>query len=602
MQTPSISLRTLAMFSALTGLAVLPSCDLARMLKKAKDQQLVVNPSPLELHGDSVNFDLTLTLPTKMLKPNKTYALSPNYLYGDQRQIIGEIAFKGNDYPTSNEKEPKASKRFSFPYKGASMDRGDLVFVGIASNISGKSKETSDISFGHKGLITTSRLVRDVFYASYADHGYNDQEEFNPTTVRFFFEQGKDKLRDVEIKGDRGKLLNAFISKKNPTRTVIITGSHSPEGREVRNYALSEGRAKAIEKFYRDLMKKYNYKLKADSIKFITRSLVQDWQPFRDSLAKYNGISDEQKMQVYQILDQGGSDFIGTEQKIAELPFYSKIFLDVYPKLRNANTEILDLKPKKSEGQITAYANEIIEGKRNKEALTEAEFFYAAAKTPVLAERQKLYQNATKLMNSWKAHNNLAAVYIEQATKTTGADRSKLADQAITSLEIAKGLKEDPTVLANLGAAYMLKGNLGKAGENLTRAGQLRPDDATRRNINSMKGALLIRLGKYPSAVVALADGNEQDLVSYNRGLANLLARNFDAAQSAFEEAIAQNNKLAVAHYGLAVVGARKKDEGLMVRGLRAAIQADDNLRARAVNDLEFQQYAGADAFKNAIK
>jgi tetratricopeptide (TPR) repeat protein len=583
-------------------LLVLPGCDLARMLKKAKDQTVTVVPTTLELHGDSVAFDVQVSLPTKMLKPNKIYALSPNYMYGDQRLILGEIVFKGNDYPMSDEKEPKSAKRFSFPYKGSAMDRGDLVFVGIASNIGGKQKQTTDISFGNKGVITTSRLVRDVFYASYADHGYNDQEEFTPSTVKFYFEQGQDKLRDVEIKGDRGKLLGAFIAAKNPTRTVIITGSHSPEGREVRNYALSEGRAKAIEKFYRDLMKKYTYKLKADSIKFVTRSLVQDWKPFKDSLVKYNGLTTEQKAQVFTIIDGSTADFATTELELAKLPFYNQLLNEVYPKLRTANTEILDLKAKKTEAQISIYANEIVEGKRDIASLNEAEFFFAAAKTPVLDEKKRLYQSATKLRNSWKAHNNLAAVYIEQAMKLSGTDRIALADKAITSLEIAKGLKEEPTVLANLSAAYLLKGNTAKAAENISRAGQLRPDDVTRRNINSMKGALLIRLGKYPAAVAALAEGNSQDLVSYNRGLANLLAKNYDAAQSALEEALAVNPNLAVAQYALAVTGARKKDEALMERGLKAAIKLDDNLRARAVNDLEFMNYFGADNFKNAIK
>lgn len=595
------SLRLLSLVGATASMLTLTGCDLARMLKKAKDQTVVVNPSPLELNGDSVAFDLTVTLPTKMLKPNKIYAIQPHYLYGDQRLIVGELAFKGNDFPASNDKEPKLARRFSFPYKGANMDRGDLVFVGIASNIGGKQKQTSDISFGNKGLITTSKLVKDVYYATYADHGYNDQEEFTPTTVRFYFEQGSDKLRTVETKGDRGKYLNAFIAKKNPTRTVIITGSHSPEGREVRNYALSEGRAKAIETYYRELMKKYSYKLKADSIKFVTRSLVQDWKPFRDSLAKYNGLTEEQKQQVYNLIS-GSADFVSTEAEIAKLPFYDKIYTEVYPKLRTANTEILDLKPKKSEAQISIYANEIVDGKRKVEDLNEAEFFYAAAKTPVLSEKERYYKSATKLHNSWKSHNNLAATYIEQAQKLTGTDRVGLADKAITSLEIAKGLKEEPTVLANLAAAYILKGNYQKAAENLARASQLRPDEATRRNINSMRGAIMIRAGKYGPAVIALGDGNSQELVSFNRGLANLLAKNYDAATSALNEALGLNPKLAVAHYALAVVAARTKNEAALATSLKEAIKLDDNLRARAVADLEFMQYFGAEAFKNAIK
>jgi hypothetical protein len=46
---------------------------------------------------------------------------------------------------------------------------------------------------------------------------------------------------------------------KNVTRTVTITGTHSPEGAERINTKLSEERAAAIEKFYRAQMKKYDY-------------------------------------------------------------------------------------------------------------------------------------------------------------------------------------------------------------------------------------------------------------------------------------------------------------------------------------------------------
>ena len=47
----------------------LGSCSLNKMAQLAEQQSLTVNPSPLELHGDSVNFEMAVNLPVKMLKP-----------------------------------------------------------------------------------------------------------------------------------------------------------------------------------------------------------------------------------------------------------------------------------------------------------------------------------------------------------------------------------------------------------------------------------------------------------------------------------------------------------------------------------------------------
>jgi len=57
------------------GMLAFNSCSLKQMVKMAKDQELTVTPSPLEVHGDSVAFDISATLPVKMLKKNKIYSL-----------------------------------------------------------------------------------------------------------------------------------------------------------------------------------------------------------------------------------------------------------------------------------------------------------------------------------------------------------------------------------------------------------------------------------------------------------------------------------------------------------------------------------------------
>ncbi len=60
---------TVALMTA--GMLAFYSCSLKQMVKMAKDQELTVTPSPLEVHGDSVAFDISASLPVKMLKKNK---------------------------------------------------------------------------------------------------------------------------------------------------------------------------------------------------------------------------------------------------------------------------------------------------------------------------------------------------------------------------------------------------------------------------------------------------------------------------------------------------------------------------------------------------
>lgn len=96
----------------LTGVLLLDGCALKQMVKMAKDQQLTVTPSPLEVHGDSVKFDLSASLPLKMLKKNKIYTLNTAYKYGDQKINLADVEFKSTDFPNAKTEQPKVSKAF----------------------------------------------------------------------------------------------------------------------------------------------------------------------------------------------------------------------------------------------------------------------------------------------------------------------------------------------------------------------------------------------------------------------------------------------------------------------------------------------------------
>ncbi|MFN6946621.1 MAG: hypothetical protein ACK4ND_16860, partial [Cytophagaceae bacterium] len=567
----------------------------------SKDQQLTVEPSPLEVHADSVAFEVSALLPVKMLKKNKIYTVSAYYEHNGEKIKLEDVQFKSSDFPDAKTKEPKLSHRYSFGYK-PEIGNGDLKVVGIASNMTmSKSKSTDELPLA-TGLITTSRLVQDIYYVAYADHGYDFREELVPTVVNFYFDQGRSNLRTSEMKGTESKKLDAFLAQKNVTRTVSVIGQHSPEGSETKNSKLADDRARVIEKFYRDKMRKYDYKKVADSIKFVTKGIVMEWAGLKLELENTTALTKEQKTQVLQIVNGPGS-FIEKEKQIQKLPYYKTILAKVYPSLRTARTEILTVKPKKSDAEISLLANAIVEGKVKADTLSYEELAYSATLTSNLQLREKIYTAAIKKKDSWDSHNNLGAVYLEMAKKENDKSaKSKYIDQAINHFELSRKVKDNAYANANIASAQLMKNMRGESFQNLTKAAGQEGDDELKKGISAMTGVVEIKEAKYKNAVQSLSKANETPEVLYNLALANLLNKDYQAAKKAFEAAIAANENNAWAYYGAAITAARLNDEASLTNNLKKAVKLNSSLSEKAIGDLEFANYVNSQNFKNALK
>lgn len=573
-------------------------CTLPQMIKKAKEQQLTVTPNPLEVHKDTVAFDMAANLPVKMLKKGTSYTINPFYKYNDQELAISSIEIKAEDYPNSGTEQPRATKSFSFPYQPA-MKTGVLEIEGVAS-AKGKSKATPRMQVA-TGLITTSKLVKPVYHAAFAAHGYNNAEEIVPVVIPdFIFEQGRSVLRPSETKADKGKQLDAFIAAKNLTRTVTITGTHSPEGAERINKKLSEERAAAIEKYYRAQMKKYDYQGKADSIKFILKPVVEDWAEFKNALSSYEGISSEEKSAFLNIVNNG-SDFESQEKELKKLASYKKVFKEVYPGLRAAKTEILTVKDKKTDAEISVLAKQVAGGSASADALTFEEMMYAATLTPSLEEKAAIYEAATKKGTNWNAHNNLGAVYIAQAIENP-ANATDLANKAKAQLDIAAKINATGEVHANLASVNMMMGNAHAAYTHATAALGKNLSSDNSRGVNGVKGAAEIVKAQYAEAVRSTSSATDNADNAFNKGLAQVLNKDYQNAVTSFGEATGKNSNLAIAHYGAAVAHARLGNADKVVESLTAAVRIDASLKQAALSDLEFSKYAATETFRNALK
>ena len=592
----------------LLGVMSMTGCNaLSQMIKASKDNKLTVTPSPLEVHADSVTFEISATLPAKLLKPKKVFTVNTYYLYGTEEQELQSVVFKSDDYPDSNTRESNITQTYTFPFKEG-MERGNIEIKGIASDPkTGAFKETEWLKIA-EGLITTSRLVQPSYAASqssqtvsYANHGYNDQEELIPTNVEFYFDQGRSVFKQTKkINTANVASFTSFIANKNVTRTVSITGTHSPEGKESINEELSQERAATIEAWYREQMDKYDYKDMADQVSFTLKPISQNWKAFKHMLSEYDGISSAQKSEYTDIINGTGS-FEQKEKQLQRLSTYNKVFKDIYPTLRTAKTEALTVKPKKSKEEIAILALQIANGSGSADELSVEEMLYAVANNPSLKEKKKILEAAAKKDDTWVVHNNLGAANLAMAIEGEG-NAEDLVTTALNHFEISNQKNISVEAQANIGVALAMQGNFWGAHSALTKALGMNPNNDVRQAINSTKGYVEIKLGQYDLAMTSLRGAGNSSVNQFNKGLVQLLSKDFKNAQTTWEGVISADKGFVVAHYAAAVAAARQSDENKVIEHLRNAVNADANLKQKALKDLEFQAYASNQAFIDLMK
>lgn len=283
-----------------------------------------------------------------------------------------------------------------------------------------------------------------------------------------------------------------------------------------------------------------------------------------------------------------------------KLKTYNKVFKDVYPGLRTAKTEILTIKDKKTDAEISVLAKQITGGQAGADALSFEELMYAATLTPSTEEKAAIYEAATKKGSNWNAHNNLGASYIKLAMENPSR-AAEYADKASAQLDIAAKLRETPEVHANLATVSLWKGNPYKAYSHATKALRGASNDVTR-GVNGVKGASEIYMANYPAAVSSTSSALDTDVNLFNKGLAQLLNKDFSNASSSFAEASRKNSNFALAYYGAAVAAARSGNGDAVVSNLTSAVKIDASLKEKALTDLEFTKFATTEAFRSALK
>ncbi|MBV20419.1 MAG: hypothetical protein CL870_04880 [Cytophagia bacterium] len=584
----------------LVVLFTISACNpLKKMVELSKQQQINVNPNPIELSGSKVSFDVESTLPKGMLPKGTSYTLNFNFEGTD----VGSVEFKASDYPNSASSTTKSTKTLSVPYNSSVMggSPGKLSIVGTAKVIAtGKSLDTesSNVADGVNRTITLTRASEISTPKAYP--GYTDAEETEVTSVDFYFNQGSSYLRGSEKKSDRGEQFAAFVAEKNITKGVNITGAHSPEGSTKVNEVLADKRATEIEKYYRAQMDKYDYKDEAGSINFDLVPVVENWDGLRRVLRASSSLSRTEKSQISSIINGGGS-FVDKEKSLSKLGFYKTLMKEVYPDLRNSRTEVVTVIEKKPNNEILAIAQNIVSGEASSDALSHGELLFAGGLTPDLKEKAAIYQAAVKWGGTWQAHNDFGSVHIELAKEEENGSESqlKLLEAAKTQLDISNTKKENAEAHLNLAAIAAMNYDWSLAYEHVLNAEKLDLSHSKTDMIVS-KGTLSIPLGDYDRAMTTLNTIPNNGWGMWRRGIMKVMMGDLAGAKSEMtslrkrlaEMKIEEQGGLDYVH---AIISAREGNATGVTSHLKEALSKDNgDLKERLVNDLEFKDFSDA--------
>ncbi|GAB4399592.1 MAG: hypothetical protein OHK0053_20030 [Microscillaceae bacterium] len=610
------------------------------MVKIAVQQKVNVDPNPLEVHGGDVGFTMSAELPVAMMKKGTKYTLEVSYVPTDVTKItdgtpieqisgnalsVGAIPFDGDKYQGQTE-NPNISKDFNFAYE-PKYENGGLVVKGIATKLkNNKSKEFGPVPLRVqdggfvKGIATTSLLLKSPVDGvnpstgespfAYGAHGFQGpKDEF--LSVDIFFEQGSATVTP-NTAGNKQVIETVselFKGTQVPPFTATGVSTHSPEGREAINTDLAEKRAAALEQQFKRTMALLKYKeeqLKDYQFSFEKRVLGETLPEFNE-LVDGSSLTPEQKSEAKSIMGKDG-DFVEKEQELQSKPYYRTLMTEVYPKMRRASTQVKKPGAAKSLPEMSALVKKIQAGEEKAEALTEQEYLYTAANTPDLDERLAILNTAAQKYQTWKVHNNIGATLMDIAIFKN--DMSKV-DQAIGQFEASMGKRETGEAAYNLAMAYSLKGDQAKMEEYLKKAVSLRSGDndpTVAKLIKGAEGYLKFKEakryndGRYQDAedILSQAAGTVPNI--FNKGLAQLLNRKYDAALSSFSSAAQKNPKDAVVQYAMAVAYARKGDESNMAAALKKSCELNANMKAKALRDVEFDKYKESAGFRDAIK
>ena len=548
---------------ALTAVTLLfQGCaGLGSMQKHMEELNFKVEPSPLEVHGDSVKVTISGKFPEKYFAKAVSAEATPAIVWNGGEATLKVQEFKGEKATGNGEVIPfKTGKSFKYtatvPYSaGMESSKLELRIKGAKGS---KTASFPAVEIA-KGVITTPYLMKsDDKVATSADKFVRSTDKKIEAIINF--DLNSDVVKPTEMKDADIVQLQSLLTALSTNPKMVVTEIElqsyaSPEGEILLNDSLAYDRARAVTKTVTTILK--NVKLDALYASLIKENPNgEDWEGFRAAMEK-SEIADRDI--IIRIL-QRTTDLM---ERKAEIKNISKTYTEIkdliFPPLRRCKIIVHYTENGYTDAEMISL------GKSNPSVLKYEELLKAASLIDDANVKATIYKEAeTKANGDYRASNNLGVVYFGMNKSTDAAKQ----------FEKAYGMNKNAETSNNMGVVTRLKGDRKAALKLFTESG------STESKYN--KGLILIANGDYAGAVSTMKDAK-----TFNSALAKMLGGDNTGAKSDLD---ASGDKSALADYLRAIICARSKDTAGQASNLSSAIAKDGSLGEKSKTDLEFSK------------
>ena len=575
----------------LSALLILNACGgMKKAAKNVEDASFKTEPEVLEVHGDSVAYEVTFT--TKKFHKKAALKIDPVLKYGSDTSQRPPVTIKGEKSKTDadlviDSKDGSVTFKDKFAYDPA-MEKSTLV----AKNsliIEGSEKELDQcLDLPERklaeGIIATSQKVAatEDILISVDEYKVEDKsvriDLYYLINVGSFNPSFSDKNAGIDNKKQLDSIKNLVDARRNEIKGITINSYASPDGELARNQQLSKDRSNSTFTYLKKDLNKKGFKEVNDSSFYMSHALNEDWAGWKQLVTASN-LSD--KNQILSIMNSGISD----EEKEARIKrehaaSFESMKKDMLPKLRRSVVIFHTTPPIKTNEEL------VVAGKQSLDNLSQMELIQLGKITEDPTEKKRIYNSyIQKYANDWRGYNNLAVIQLGEGDLAGAEPNLKKANELSPS---------NPIVLNNMGVAARMNKDYKKAEEYYNAAKSANDKNV---DVSYNLGVLRIKQGKYKDAIAAF-NGKTCD---YNVGLAYLLDRDYKNAESNLN-CIPVEKKTGDVYYLLAVLGARTNNKEMITTNLRMAIQKDAKYRNMAKSDGEFIKFRDSQEFNNAIR
>lgn len=570
---------SIAIVCAIVLVAATGCNPLKKMNKKHGLVKYTLSPDPLELHNDSVAINVSGRYPEKFFHKKAVATVKPVMKDATTGAVVKEfdtIKLIGESAEGEGQKISWAGGSFNVsktvPYT-ANMENV-IIEVQVEGAFKTKVQSFDPVEIG-KGTVTTPLWVQSD------EKPILGADKFTKTSPRSVSAElnyaiQSSVVRPAELKEDDMKAVEAFITKgvefEYTYKGVSITSYASPDGESNLNENLASDRANTAASALKAMFKKQKVEAGKEDALYSKAPKGEDWAGFK-SKVQASDIAD--KDQIVRIVGMYNNDK-EREEAIKNLAaVYTVLAEQILPPLRRSVITINAEEEAKSNDEL----KELV--KSNPSELTIEEILYTATLYNDLNEKLAVYKAAAEVHpGDWRGHNNVGYILVLQ---------NKISEAKAQFEAAAKADNSAKVVMNNLGVVTRLMGDREKAMEYYEKA------KGAGKEVNYNIGILNIMSANYADAV-----SNMSGMNTFNSGLAQLLNGNTDGALNTVEAS--EDKATAAGYYLKAIIGARTKNMDMLKNNLKAAIDKDSSLKAKAKKDAEFMEYRTDSAFTSIVE